>query len=129
MVQRIRQHPYLGLFDAPDPSASTASRSSNITSLQALYFMNGELPRNSAEHLAQSIANDYPSPAARIDRAFEAVLNRPPAAADLDRAQTFLSKAAAEFKAEGGSDADANLKSMSAFIEALFATNEFLFVE
>ena len=65
-IARIRQHPYLGLFDAADPSASTASRSSNITSLQALYFMNGELPRTSAEHLAASVVHDYPTPSARI---------------------------------------------------------------
>lgn len=128
MVQRIRQHPYLGLFDAADPSASTPSRSSNITSLQALYFMNGELPRKCAEHLADTIVHDYPTASSRIDRAFEAVLGRPAEPAELDRAQTFLSKVAADFKSQGDSEADATMKSLSAFIEALFSTNEFLFV-
>lgn len=128
MVQRIRQHPYLGLFDAPDPNASTPSRSTNITSLQALYFMNGELPRRCADHLAESILHNYTGATARIDRAYEAVLNRPPAPAESDRIQTFLAKASADFKSKGDSDADASLKSMSAFIETLFSTNEFLFV-
>jgi len=129
MVQRIRQHPYLGLFDAPDPSASTAARSSNITSLQALYFMNGELPRACAEHLAETIVPKYATTAARIDRIFEAILNRPPAPEERDRAQTFLSKVSAAFPSQAGSGGDAEVKAMAAFIEAMFATNEFLFVD
>ncbi len=129
MVQRIRQHPYLGLFDAPDANASTGVRSSNITSLQALFFMNGELPRKCAENLATALEKDYPSMTAKLDRVFWSVYNRAPSPRDKDRAQTFLTKAEAVYKAKGASDSEGQQKAMAAFIEALFSTNEFLFVE
>ncbi len=129
MVQRIRQHPYLGLFDAADPNASTGVRSSNITSLQALFFMNGELPRVCADNLATAVEKDYPSVGAQVDHVFWSVYNRAPSPRDKDRAQTFLTKAEGVYKAKGSSGSEAQQKAMAAFIEALFSTNEFLFVE
>ena len=40
MVKRNRRHSFLGLFDGPDPNASTPKRQISTVPTQALYFMN-----------------------------------------------------------------------------------------
>ena len=40
MTQRFARHPYLALFDGPDPNLSTDVRTSATVPLQALYLMN-----------------------------------------------------------------------------------------
>jgi hypothetical protein len=128
MVQRIRQHPYLGLFDGPDPNASSGQRSANTTSLQALYFMNGELPRICAESFTAAITDDSTT-SPQFDRIFLTVLGRLPTPEERDRAQAFLTKAASVYKAKGDQIPVARQKSLAGFVESLFASNEFLFLD
>ena len=40
MTQRFARHPYLALFDGPDPNTSTGLRTSSIVPTQALYLLN-----------------------------------------------------------------------------------------
>lgn len=40
MVQRIKRHPFLALFDGADPNSSTAERRLTTVPTQALYFLN-----------------------------------------------------------------------------------------
>lgn len=129
MSQRIRQHPYLGLFDGPDTSASTAQRTSNATSPQALFFLNGELPAKAAEALASTLVKEYPTSAAQTDRIFALLLGRSANAAEKERARTFLASAAAVYAKRGALPAEAQRKAVAAFIEAMLATNEFLYLE
>ena len=97
MVQRIRQHPYLGLFDAADPNASTGVRSSNITSLQALFFMNSPFVIEQARALAaRSGAKDADastkrnSSEERVKKLYRLVYQREPTARQLKRSLEFV---------------------------------------
>jgi hypothetical protein len=73
-------------FDAPVFSESCERRSVTTTALQALSMMNGDLVNEEATHLAERIANTSGKDSrARITRAFEIVLNRPPSAAELNK--------------------------------------------
>ncbi len=129
MTQRIRQHPYLGLFDAPDPNNSTAQRTANATSLQALFFMNGELPAKSAAALASVLVKEYPSPEVQTDRLFRLILNRPATVWEMEQTRTFREQALARFTTQGASLTLAQRKVTAALAEAMFATNEFLYLE
>src|SRR5206468_9698451 len=40
MNQRLRRHPFLALFDGPDPNASTPRRTETTVPTQALFLMN-----------------------------------------------------------------------------------------
>jgi hypothetical protein len=78
MTQRIRRHPFLGIFDGADPNASTAARGSSTTTLQALYFLNDPFVHAQATRFARRIATERPSPDARVDHAWRLALGRPP---------------------------------------------------
>ena len=129
MVQRIRQHPYLGLFDAPDPNASTGQRSSNTVALQALYFMNGELPRKAAERMAGTFQKEYSSQDDQLDRAFWTVLGRAAKTDEKEHVLQFLAQTQSKFRSQGDDATAAQRDSLASLIETLFASNEFISLE
>lgn len=84
--RRSLPQPMMLAFDAPVFSESCERRSVTTTALQALSMMNGDLVNEEASHLAERIANTAGAdPRARITRAFETVLNRPPSAEELNK--------------------------------------------
>jgi hypothetical protein len=78
MTQRIRRHPFLGIFDGADPNASTAVRVASTTPLQALYFLNDPFVHAQAKRFARRIAAERPDSDSRVDRAWRLALGRPP---------------------------------------------------
>ena len=84
--RRSLPQPMMLAFDAPVFSESCERRSVTTTALQALSMMNGDLVNEEASHLAERIAGTAGADArARITRAFETVLNRPPSAEELNK--------------------------------------------
>ena len=55
MTQRIKRHPFLALFDGPDPNTSTASRQTTTVPPQALFFMNDPFVHSRAEKPGEAI--------------------------------------------------------------------------
>ena len=82
MTQRIKRHPFLALFDGPDPNASTAGRPTSTVPTQALYFLNDPFVHARADSLATKLAA-LPADA-RLDRACRLLYGRP--ANDTERA-------------------------------------------
>lgn len=77
--RRSLPQPMMLAFDAPVFSESCERRSVTTTALQALSMLNGDLVNEEAAHLAERIATSAGADvSARIARAFETVLNRPP---------------------------------------------------
>ena len=78
MIQRSVRLTYFTLFDGPNTNVSTEQRTSSLTPLQALYFMNGDLPKRCAASLVEHL----PSAAdkADIEQAFMTLYGRPPTA-------------------------------------------------
>ena len=107
--RRSLPQPMMLAFDAPVFSESCERRSVTTTALQALSMLNGDLVNEEAGHLAERIANEAP-PDARIARAFEIVLNRPPLPNEIRKFAAF-------------SD------SLAAICRVLLNSNEFLYVE
>ena len=137
LVQRSVKHPYMTLFDGADANASTEQRSSSLTPLQALYFLNSTFPKRCADNLARQLT---PTPPAAlqvgrpgqpnlVDEAFQAVYSRPPAPAERVQSGKFLEQMTARLVARGASPADARRDALSHLLQAMFASNEFMFVE
>jgi hypothetical protein len=129
MVQRSVRHPYLTLFDGADPGASTELRSSSLTPLQALYFMNGDFPRKCAADLTPKLFTQGASQETAIRRAFLLIYGRPVSAPELKESTEFLNKAADVYTAHGANAAVAQTKAEEGFLQAMFSSNEFMFIE
>ncbi|HVW02251.1 MAG TPA: DUF1553 domain-containing protein, partial [Planctomycetaceae bacterium] len=90
MTQRIQRHPYLAIFDGPDPSASTPLRVASTTPLQALYLMNDPFLHEQSQRFASRVLADRPEVASRIERGYLLALGRPPDAEELVASRQFL---------------------------------------
>ena len=102
------------MFDFPDPKSIIAQRAETTTAPQALFLMNNQFVADAAERLADrlqtepQLANDE----ARLDRLWLSLLGRPPEPDELDEARSFLGRA-----------------SWPKLVHALFATNEFMYLD
>jgi mono/diheme cytochrome c family protein len=129
MVQRVKQHPYLSMFDGSDPNNSTAFRTATITPLQALYFMNGKFVSRCASRMADTHVQGAAVSPAAVETLFPAMWGRPAAQPEIDQSLAFLDQAAKSYAASGAGQADAARKSLAALIETMFSSNEFLFID
>lgn len=128
MIQRTVKHPYMTLFDGADPAVSTDIRTSSLTPLQALYFMNSPFPRQCADAMAAELEKKDAKPSVRMDEAFEVIFSRPPAAEERKRSEEFMEKVSTKMVAEGMAPEAAHEKAFSHLIQAMYSSNEFMFV-
>ena len=132
MAQRSRRHPYLGLFDGANPSASVATRETSVTPLQALYFMNASFPKDCAAALAKQLDQPRTPEKEEIRAAFVKVYGRPPDAQESEAALKFVQQTSASYAAHGTGEQDlskAHTQALGNLIQALYASNEFMFVD
>jgi hypothetical protein len=103
--------PMMAAFDATPFSESCERRSVTTTPLQALAMMNGNLVHEESRHLAARLEREAgPDARARIRRAFEIVLSRPPSDGELEKFTQY----------SGGLDS---------VCRVLFNSNEFVYVD
>ena len=144
MAQRTRRHPYLGLFDGANTSSSVGQRDSSVTPLQALYFMNASFPRTCAANLAQQLESAHVPEQEEIKRAFFTIYGRPATKVEIDHAAEFVEQITAIYEAHdteahdtGGQAAGdkaalektAHDKALGNLLQALYASNEFMFID
>jgi hypothetical protein len=121
MVQRIKRHPFLALFDGADPNSSTAERRITTVPTQALYFLNDPFVHAKSLAFAQRLQADHRSEDDQIELASRLALGR--SATPLERAEaaSFL----AAYRAEAGTTGH-TVEPMAAYVRTLFGSNEFL---
>jgi hypothetical protein len=124
MTQRLRRHPFLGLFDGSDPNASTADRARTTVPTQALFFMNDPLLHEAAAAWAVRLEESAGDDGERLQRAWQEALLRPPGVEELRDALDFMGNYGAEF-----SGVDRRRKSLEAVLRSLLSSNEFLHVD
>ncbi len=117
MVQRQRRHPFLALFDGPDPNSSTPVRDQTTVPTQALYFLNDEFFHASA-NLTASNYLENPSKPAPIPGLYRLIFQREPTMAELGVTNKFLESY------EG-----TELEKWQAICRILLASNEFVYVD
>ena len=116
MTQRIQRHPFLTLFDGADTGASTGSRVASTSALQSLYFLNDPFVHARAKSFAATLPE---SDAAMIAKVYLMLFARPPTAAEINRGQIFLGKAA---------QLTDRSTARESYLRSLFRSNEFVYV-
>ncbi len=130
MNQRLKRHPYLALFDGPDPNASTAVRTETTTPTQALYLMNSEFVHQQAKAFALHLIVSEGDQRRRIERAYLESFSRKPSSEEMDESLSFLSEfkeAFLELKKEPALKVEQ--EAWASFCRTLLTRNEFLFVD
>jgi hypothetical protein len=129
MTQRFARHPYLALFDGPDPNTSTGLRTSSIVAPQALYLLNNPFVTEHAQGLADRLIKFSPDAAARIDLACQLCWSRRPTSEEVEQALEYLD----EFdKARNASDLPPEQREAeiwTSYARVLFASHEFSYVD
>jgi mono/diheme cytochrome c family protein len=121
--RRSRVLSVLEVFDAPSIVTSCTRRSSTTIPLQSLSLLNNSFTALCARGLARRAAGS--DDAARIERAFELAIGRPPADDELDAARRFLADQPARYAGE----ADAHERAWCDLCQMILASNAFLYVE
>jgi mono/diheme cytochrome c family protein len=123
MQSRLKRHPYLALFDGPDPSSSTGARAPSTTPLQALFALNDPLAHQSAAQVAVRAVAAGDNESSRIDAACRLVWSRPASPDELAECSVFL--AAYRQQLATADDRPA----WSALARALLTSNEFIYLD
>jgi len=129
MVQRTVRPDLFVIFDGPATNASTEQRTRSLTPLQSLFFLNGELPIRAAASLSASLVKEGGSSREWAGKAMAAVYGRPATAEEMERSAGFLSAMTDRLGSQGNDPPAARRSALEQFIKALFASNEFMFVD
>jgi len=129
MVPRSTRLQYFNLFDGPNTNVSTERRSSSLTPLQALYFMNAPFPRRAATALASRLLENKSPEKENLEKAFEIVFGRSATPAELERSATLIHGATDLYATKGVKQGTPQQNAWSDLIQAMFASNEFMFIE
>ncbi len=129
MTQRIQRHPFLALFDGPDTNASTATRITSTTPLQALFLMNDPFVHEQARKFASRLLSGKKDDSDCIDEAYLLAFSRPVTQDEKAEAQTYLTKVREKLQSEGVQEVQLPQRSWESFARVLFMCNEFVYVE
>ncbi len=128
----IRNNLYtlLEQFDYPDPTMPTGHRSQTIVAPQSLLLMNNDLVIDTSNQLASQLLQQWEQPDLRVKRLFLALLAREPTRAELNKSLDFIAQQldAAKIDATRVSP-ERELQTWTALVQAVMATNDFLYVK
>jgi hypothetical protein len=129
MVQRLKRHPFLALFDGPDPNASTPERVDTTVPTQALLMMNNAFVHEQSLGLARQLMELNLDDKGRVRQAFELALARPPGPGEQEDAVGFLRLYREKLAGVENAEAERDGPVWAAFARTLFARNEFIYVD
>jgi hypothetical protein len=129
MTQRLQRHPYLALFDGPDPNTSAGQRTTSTVPLQALYLMNHPFVREQAEGLAGRLLAVSEDAGQRVLRAHEWAWGRPPTPAEVDRGTAYVRRYERALAAAGAPPERLEVEAWTSYARVLLTANEFLYVD
>ena len=117
------------LFDAADPNGVTAVRNETTVSLQSLFLLNSRLVRQQSHQLARLLLAQAKSDADRIQEAHERILGQPASNGEVIEAGQFFQAYLAAENTLSRPESERQLQAWTSYCQALFCTNEFLYVE
>ena len=127
MTQRLKRHPFLGLFDGSDPNASTADRLGTTVPTQALFFLNDLFVHAKADSWGVKLIANSHSESQQIDLAWHQVFNRAATSEEQISSAEYLAAAREELEALNTIDADQ--RALASWLRTLLGSNEFLHVD
>lgn len=135
-VRRSRPLAVLDTFDLPTLDPNCTARNVSTATPQSLLLMNSEFVLDNSKLLAERLLKDAgPDEAAQIQQAWQLIFNRAANPAELDGAKRFLAEQQANFAAVASAEKDPAKKpdpavwARTTFCQALFSSNEFLYVD
>ncbi|MCA9074767.1 MAG: DUF1553 domain-containing protein [Planctomycetaceae bacterium] len=129
MQQRLKRHPFLGLFDGADANVSTAHRSLTTVPTQALFLMNNKFVHEQSASLATRLLAESDDESTRIDAALQIAFGRVPIEAERQESHSFLTTYREALEESAASPTNTELTSWAAFARTLLTRNDFLFVD
>ncbi len=129
MQQRIRKHPYFGVFDGPDPNTTTAERGTDATPMQALFFMNDKFAHEQSLRFAERLTREHPATGERIRTLYQLALGRPPSRVESSEAGRYVLSFRQQAEESQISKEETDLMAWASLARALTSGNEFNFVE
>jgi hypothetical protein len=130
--KRVVPYPLMQAFDGPDAQASCGRRINTTVAPQALALLNDRFVRARAEDLARRLTHEAgEATTAQVRLAWRLALAREPSTDELKSSAAFI-EAQFSARAQRGSDEErkgAPHLALADFCQALFAMNEFIYVD
>ncbi|MFN8740653.1 MAG: PSD1 and planctomycete cytochrome C domain-containing protein [Pirellula sp.] len=121
-IIRNNLYTWLEQFDYPDPTMPTGSRNETTVAPQSLLLMNNPLVLESADVLADRITSQFSDNTIRLEQLFRVLLGRPPSESESASCLRYLQSAGQ------GADPELTRKTWASLVQALMASNDFLYV-
>jgi hypothetical protein len=125
-IKRSQLIPSMMLFDWPEHLVSIGQRATTTTAPQALFFMNNQLGRISADGLAAQVHGE-PGQGGPIRRAYELAFGRDPSPEELRLALEFLASQRSNYAADNNSDPAR--QALIDFCQALLSMSECIYIQ
>jgi hypothetical protein len=129
MTQRLQKHPFLALFDGPDTNMTAEKRTSSTVPLQALFWMNSPMMRQTAESFARRLLRAGPEMNGRICRAFELAYARQPTPEELRHGSEYLEQYRLELQKTSLPTEQAEMEAWTSYARVLLSANEFVYID
>ena len=130
--KRVVQSPLMQAFDGPDAQASCGRRENTTVAPQALALLNDKFVRTRAINFAERVGKEAgDDPAAQARLAWQLALGREPSATELGSGVAFINAQLQERtsrKPDEAKDSPQKL-ALADFCQAIFALNEFIYVD
>ncbi len=115
-------------FDFPDPSTMTGKRVSTVVAPQALYLLNSPFVRTQSKAFADRVLKAEADDAARVTLAYRLAFGRPATAEEVTQSLGFVKDFEGSLTAENDAPTR-KAKAWAGLCQAIFASNEFVYVE
>ena len=130
--KRVVQHPLMQAFDGPDAQASCGRRENTTVAPQALALLNDRFVRTRAMEFAERVEKEAGSEIeSRARVAWNIALGRDPRPSELDSSVAFLRRQTEQRSSRETKDTGliAGKLALADFCQAVFALNEFIYVD
>jgi hypothetical protein len=129
MTQRLRRHPFLGLFDGPDGNISTDVRTQSIVPLQALYVLNNPEFDEIAGALGERLRSQPGDFRDRCARGIALCWGRSATTEEAARGADYVRNYLHAARESGMAEAEADRLVWASYARVLLSSGEFLFVD
>ncbi len=130
--KRVVQQPLMQAFDGPDAQASCGRRENTTVAPQALALLNDKFVRARALDFAERVGKEAgPEPEAQVRLAWRLALGREPSNGELQSGTAFLNAQLRQRSAREPDEpkSDSQNLALADFCQAIFALNEFIYVD
>jgi hypothetical protein len=128
--KRVVQQPLMQAFDGPDAQASCGRRENTTVAPQALALLNDKFVRVRAMDFAQRVEKEAGGEIeAQVRLAWRLALGREPSTDELDSAKQFFSGQFQQRSTRDGGKGKTEQLALADLCQAIFALNEFIYVD